>query len=333
MRARPIGRGGRFALLSAAAAAWTAVLRRPVSPRPVDDWGYDEDAPYEPPEYEEAAPRRLSWAGIMKKSVADWFAGDVSRRAAALSYYTIFSMAPLVLIVVAVVGTFFGDQAAQKIVEGQFRGFLGEDQAGVVLDMIRARQRQPASGVGATIFGSLLLVIGATAVVGELQSSLDQLWGLPERKGGILGNIKSRLLSLAFILSLGFLLLVSLVLSAAVSATGAYLQGILPAPEAVLQALNHLLSLGVITVMFGLMYRYLPNSRIAWRKALVGGLATALLFTVGNFLLGIYLGKAGPTSVYGAAGSVLAVFLWAYYCAHILYLGAQVTRTYAEARP
>lgn len=321
MRARPIGRPGELALLAAGAAAWTAVLRRPRGARPP-----------QPPREEAPPPPDRRWKAILKAAGKRWLESDISRRAAALSYYTIFSMAPLILIVLSVVGLFFGDEAAQKIVEGRFQGFLGEDQAGVVLDMIRSKSKEKAQGAAAAVVGFLTLILGATVVVGELQSSLDSLWKLPPRRGGLWGNVKSRLLSLGFILSMGFLLLVSLLLSTAVSALGAYLQGWLPASELMLQALNFAVSFAVTSCLFALMYRFLPNARIPWRQVFVGGAVTSLLFTAGNLLLGLYLGKGGPTSVYGAAGSLLAVFLWAYYNAQILYFGAEVTKSYAEAR-
>lgn len=315
-RAVRIGRTGRALLWAGAAGAWAAARRRrPRSGRPV--------APLAPP-----APRQ----GILKQAFAAWWEADAPRRAAALAYYTIFSIAPLVLIVLAVVGFFFGQESAQAVLQDRIQGVLGSEQSGVVLGMIEAHSRKSATGVAASVVGVVTLLLGATAVVGELQASLDALWGVKEPPSGVLAKVRSRLVSLAFILSLGFLLLVSLLAGTAVSAAGKWLGGLLPVPEAAMQALNAALSFGLVTTLFAAMYKLLPHARVAGRAVWRGAAVTAALFTVGSLLLSLYIGKSGPTSAYGAAGSLLAVLLWTNYCAQIVYLGASFTRAYAERK-
>jgi membrane protein len=274
---------------------------------------------------------RLTWRAVFRKAAADWSTHEITRRAATLAYYTIFSIAPLLLILVAVVGLFFGHETAESIVTGQVQTFLGAEKTKALYDLVVNLQK-PGAGRFAGLVGFATLLLGAAGVVGELQATLNQVYGAAPSARGVLVTLKRRLISIGFVLGMGFLLLVSLGLSAGAAAAGKYFSEYLHVPAALLQLLNQAVSFGVITTLFVGMFRFLPEARLAWRDLWVGGAVTAALFTLGNLALGLYLGKAGPTSAYGAAGSLLAVLLWAYYCAQIVYFGAEVTQAYADGR-
>lgn len=323
-RARAIPSWSRWAWLVLTGTAWSAVALRESALRHPELFE-DENAPprrfansYEPP------PKGV--VKQLKAAVADGFSHDIPRRGASLAYYSVFSMAPLVLIMIAVVGFFLGDEAAEGAVVGQMQGFLGGDKAKVIQDMVAAAGK-PGASAASGIIGVLVLLLGASAVVGELQTSLNAIWGVPADKASGIGNtVRSRLISMAFVLGMGFLLLVSLFMSTGAAAAGKFLGSSIGVPEAVIQGINSLLSLGVITVMFAAMFKFLPKTPIRWKEVWGGAFATAILFTIGNALLGLYLGKAGPASTYGAAGSMLTILLWTYYCAQLLYFGAEFTR-------
>lgn len=270
------------------------------------------------------------WA-LLRVTLSEWSADEAQRRAAALAYYTIFSIAPLVLIVTALVGLFFGEEVARAVISDQVQSLLGPDRARLLLDMVRRRAAQPASGLLATFIGAVTMLTGAAAVVGEVQSSLAKMWDLPPPGRGWRGKVMPRLFSILMLLAFGALMLASLLLSTGVSAAGKYLQS-WNVPETALQSLNAFVSFAVITGAFALLFKSVPRARMRWHDAAMGGALTAVLFTFGNLLLGLYLGKRGPTSVYGAAGSVLAVLLWTYWCAQIIYFGAEFTQVYARSR-
>lgn len=311
----------RWAWLVLTGTAWSAVALREQALKHPELFEAGAPGPLKP---EAAAPK--GFVKQMKAAVSEGMSEhDIPRRGASLAYYTVFSMAPLVLIMIAVVGFFLGEEAAKGAVVGQMQGFLGGEKASVIQDMVAAANR-PGASAASGIIGVAVLLLGASAVVGELQSSLMTIWGVPQAAAGIGGTIKNRLISMAFVLGMGFLLLVSLFLSTGAAAAGKYLGSALGVPEAALQGLNFGLSLGVITCMFAAMFKFLPKAGASWRQVFPGALATAVMFTVGNTLLGLYLGKAGPSSTYGAAGSLLTILLWTYYCSQILFFGAEYTR-------
>ncbi len=273
-------------------------------------------------------PRAL--ASLARASVAAWIDDFAPSMGAALSYYTIFSIAPLLLIVIAVVGFVYGREAASGQIFHELRGLFGDAGAAAIQGMVKSAS-DPAKGVLATVLGVIALVFGATTVFSELQSALDRIWRSPAaaRKEGPWSLVRSRVLSFGMILAIGFLLLVSLVLSAGISALsslwGSWFVGI----EMVLQVVNFVVSVLVITLLFGLIYRLLPRARIGWRDVWVGAGVTSLLFTLGKFLIGLYIGKSSVVSGFGAAGSLVVVLLWVYYSAQIFLLGAEFTWVYS----
>lgn len=269
--------------------------------------------------------------GLFKQTAIEWSEDKVPRLGAALAYYTIFAIVPLLVIIIAMVGLFFGQEAAKSHILTQLAGLVGPQSAEAIRDMLQ-RANQPSTGIVATAVAGGTLLLGASGLFGQLQDALNTIWGVKPRPGrGMWGLIQDRFLSLMAVLGTGFLLLVSLVLSAALSALGTWFGGLLPAPELLLQALNFLLSLGVITVLFAMMFKLLPDARIAWRDVWVGAGITALLFTLGKILIGLYLGKSDVGSAYGAAGSLVIVLVWVYYSAQILLFGAEFTQVYANA--
>lgn len=274
--------------------------------------------------------RPASLWGMLKQTFTDWSNDKVPRLGAALAYYTVFAIVPLLIIIIAIIGLVFGQEAAQSYIFDQIAGLVGEQSANAIKDMIH-RADKPSTGIVATVIAVVTLLFGASGLFGQLQDALNSIWGVEPKPGrGIWGMIKDRFLSFMAVLGTGFLLLVSLVLSAALSAFGKWFGGWLPAPEVILQALNFIISFGVITVLFAMMFKLLPDARIAWSDVWVGALITALLFTLGKFLIGLYLGKSDVGSAYGAAGSLVIVLLWVYYSSQILLLGAEFTQVYAN---
>ena len=268
---------------------------------------------------------------LIKTAYESWKANNGQRMGAALAYYTIFSLAPLLLIVIAVAGAVYGHGPARLMVLDAAQRSVGQASAKIIGGLLEEIAK-PAKGTLASVIGFGALLLGAMGVVAELQASLNFIWKAPARPASLGTYIRTRLASLSFILAIGFLLLVSLILNALAAALGKFMGGLLPMPEAVLQALNMGVSFTVITMMFALIYKLLPETRVAWRDVWTGAIATALLFTLGNLILGLYIGKTSVASVYGAAGSLIAIMVWTYYCAQILFFGAEFTHAYAEAR-
>lgn len=269
---------------------------------------------------------------LFRRSYEGWNEIDAPRLGAALAYYTVLSLAPLLVVAVAVAGVAFGPKAAEGEIVWQFGDTIGHQGAQVVQTLLQSAQ-QPAAGITATVLGFIVLLFGASGVFGELRDSLNDVWGVRKQVGGgLLKTIKYRFYSFAMVLGIGFLLLVSLLLSAFLSAAGKFFDQILPMPESVLQVLNSVFSLIVVTVLFALIYKVVPDVRIAWSDVWAGAAMTSILFTLGKFLIGLYLGKAGVGSPYGAAGSVVVVLVWVYYSAQILLFGAEITRHYSEMR-
>jgi membrane protein len=267
--------------------------------------------------------------GLVKQTFAEWNKDNVPRLGAAMAYYTVVSIAPLLLVIIAVAALAFGREAAEGAIVLQLTGLVGETAAQAIQAMIQNASK-PSTGILATVLGVVTLLAGASGVFAELQSALNTIWEAPARPDkGVLGLLKDRFLSLMMVLGTGFLLLVSLVLSAVLAAMGSYLQGLLPVPEAVMHLLNFALSFGAITLLFAMMYKILPDVPVAWNDVWIGAAVTALLFTLGKLLIGIYIGKANFASTYGAAGSLVVILVWVYYSTQILLLGAEFTNVYA----
>jgi membrane protein len=267
---------------------------------------------------------------VLKEAFGDWKEDKASRLAAALSYYTAFSIAPLLLIAIAVAGVVLGPKAAQGQVFGQLEGLLGPEAAGAVEAAIGKSQQTGANTLSA-IIGLVTLVWSASNVFAQLQDALNTIWEVQPKPGaGIIGTLKRRFLSMTMVLGIGFMLLVSLVLSAALAVLGQFFSSVLPGGEVIGQAVNFIISFGVITLLFGAIYKVLPDVEIAWSDVWVGAATTALLFTVGKLLIGLYLGHASVGSTYGAAGSLLVLLIWVYYSSQILFFGAEFTQVYAR---
>jgi membrane protein len=269
-------------------------------------------------------------AELVRLAVSGWMDDYAASMGAALAYYAMFSMAPLLVISIAVAALVFGHEAAQTEIMEQLRGLVGPEGAQAAQSMLASAQA-PKSGVIATVLSAIMLLIGATTVFGEIESDLNRVWKAPVRtKTGIWGLLRSRVLSLGLVVSVGFVLLVSLIVSAGLAAFGKYWAPWFGGIEVLLQIANFVLSIAIFTVLFGLMYKVLPRKPIAWRDVWIGAGITALLFSLGKFLIGLYIGRSAIASAYGAAGAVLVLLIWAYYSAQIFLLGAEFTRAYAE---
>lgn len=273
---------------------------------------------------------RNAWA-LAKESVSAWIEDYAPSMGAALSYYTVFSLAPLLVIVIAVAGLVFGADAAQGEITDQLRRLLGDEGAKSIEELLKSASR-PSRGLTASIIGSLVMIVGATSVFGELQSALDRIWRAPAAVAspGIFGLVRSRLLSFGMVLAIGFLLVVSLVVSAGLAALGKWWGAWFGGWEVVLQILNLVVSLALFTVLFALIYKLLPRVKVAWRDVWVGAAVTAVLFTIGKFAIGLYLGRSNVTSGFGAAGSIALLMAWVYYSAQIFLLGAEFTWVFAH---
>jgi membrane protein len=268
---------------------------------------------------------------ILKTAASNWMEDHAPTLGAALAYYTIFSLAPLLIIAIGIAGLVFGREAAQGQIFDQLRSLLGDAGGKAMQDMVQNATAKPTTGLVATVIGVVTLLFGASGVFGQLQTSLNTIWGVQPKPGrGVLGILRDRFLSFGFILVVGFLLLVSLLLTAMIAIVGQWFGGMSLGMEALAHILNLVLSLAVITLLFAMIFKFLPDARIAWRDVWIGALITAALFTAGKFALGLYLGKSGVASTYGAAGSLIVLLLWIYYSAQILFFGAEFTKAYAH---
>ena len=268
---------------------------------------------------------------LLKQAAADWSEDNAARLAAALAYYTVLSIAPLLILATAVVGLVLGDDAARGEVASELSSIVGP-QAGQGLQTVLKEAKSPEGGVISSIISVVVLLFGASGVFGELQSALNTIWEVKPKPGqGLMGFIRTRFFSFTMVLSVAFLLLVSLVLSAGLSAVGGFFEHLLPGGEAVWQVLNFVISFAVISALFALIFKVVPDVQVAWRDVRMGAVFTALLFTIGKMLLGLYLGRASVASPYGAAGSVVVLVIWVYYAAQILFMGAEFTQVYARA--
>lgn len=266
---------------------------------------------------------------ILKETARDFVQDEALTLAAALAYYAIFSLAPLLVIAIGVAGLVLSEDAAQQQITAQLKAVLG-DRATAVIQSMMASQTREGSWL-ATIIGGIALLLGATGMFGQLKSSLNRIWQVRPKAGrGILGLLLDRLVSVLLVLAIGILLLLSIILTTLMSAFYDQLASLLPLPPYLAQALQLLLTLVVMTALFALIFKVLPDVKIRWRSVLMGSFVTALLFLVGEVLLGLYLGRQGTSSPFGAAGSVVLVLMWIYYSALILFAGAEFTRVYAQ---
>lgn len=268
---------------------------------------------------------------LFKQTFTEFSEDKVPRLGAALAYYTIFSIAPLLLIAIAIAGVAFGKAEAQRQIVQQLNGAMGPASAHAIEEML-ANAAKPKSGIIAGIIGVITLLMGASGVFGQLKDALNTIWDVkPDKKGGVMKMIKDRFLSFAMVAGVGFLLLVSLVLDTAIAAMGSYAAHHMVGGEALWQAVQLVFSFCVITVLMAMIFRFLPDLKIEWRDVWLGAALTSLLFVIGKFALGIYFGKSAVGSSYGAAGSLVIVLLWVYYSAQILLFGAEFTQVYARA--
>ena len=280
--------------------------------------------------------RSIRWRdiqSILGESFEGWNKHNASRLGAALSFYTLLSIAPLLLVLVAVVGLTMGSQSAETDVIQQIRALMGVQGAAIAQTLLEG-SRNTAHGIMATVFGVLTLLFGASAVLTELRDALDTIWEVPTPQIGglklVTSFVKERLFSFALVLAVGFLLVVSLAISAWIAALGAFAASILPAYQVILHVVNFVAPFCVITLLFSAIYRFLPDTRIEWVDVILGGAVTSLLFSIGKLALGIYLGRATFASTYGAAASIVILILWVNYSAQIFFLGAEFTKVFAN---
>ena len=267
---------------------------------------------------------------LLKKAASLWSASKASRLGAALAFYTVFSIAPLFVIVLAIAGFLFGAEAARHQLFDQVNGLVGEKGGEAIQAMVAAADK-PKTGVLATVLALGTLFVGATTVFVQLQDALNTVWNVRRLPGrGFVHFVKDRLVSFAIVVALGFLLLVSLVLSAAIAAVGKFLSGFIPANEMVWQIVNFIASIALISLLFALVFKVLPDVRIQWRDVWVGAVITSVLFNLGKFLLGLYIGKSSVGSAYGAVGSLIIVLLWVYYSSQLVLYGAAFTKVYSD---
>ena len=268
---------------------------------------------------------------LIRKSVGAWVDDYAPSMGAALAYYTLFAIAPLLIIAIAVAGLVFGQEAARGEIVAQIHGLIGQKGAVAVQGLLKSTN-EPAQSIFATVVSIITLVIGATTVFAELQSDLDRIWRVPApaKENGIWNLLRAHLLSFGLVLGLGFLLLVSLLVSAAIAALGKWGGGFIGGWEALLYVLNFSISFTITTLLFAMIYKFMPRARIVWRDVWVGAAVTAILFEVGKFLIGLYLGKTSVASGFGAAGSLVVLLVWVYFSAQIFLLGAEFTWVYSH---
>ncbi|MEG4802920.1 YihY/virulence factor BrkB family protein [Microcoleus sp. ARI1-B5] len=267
---------------------------------------------------------------LLKETFTQWQEDKAPTLAAALAYYTVFSLAPLLIIVIAIAGLVFGEEAAQGQIVAQLQSLIGKDGAQTVQELI-LKASEPKSGMIATIVGVATLLWGASNVFTNLKEALNTIWNVSPPPGrGIWGFLQDRVLSFAMILGIGFLLLVSLVISAVLAAVSYWLNNWLHLPVNIWQVVDFAISFGVVTLLFALIYKLLPDVDLAWNDVAIGAAITSVLFTIGKSLIGAYLGGSGIASTYGAAGSFVIILLWINYSAQILFLGAEFTQVWAN---
>jgi len=274
---------------------------------------------------------KQTWS-LVKAAFSSWLDDYAPSMGAALAYYTMFSIAPLLLIVISTAGLVFGEEAVRGEIFGQLQDLMGNQGAQAVQGLLQSVS-EPKEGMAATVIGTVLLLIGATSVFGELQDAFDRIWRAPDRDktGGVWRLIRTRLLSFGIILGIGFLMIVSLIFSAAIAALGKWWGPFFSNLEVMATVLNFVFSFVLMTAIFAMLYKFMPRVKIHWKDVWAGATVTALLFTVGKILIGIYIGKSAISSGFGAAGSLVVVLVWVYYSAQIFLLGAEFTWVYAHA--
>ncbi|QNA88567.1 YihY/virulence factor BrkB family protein [Massilia sp. Dwa41.01b] len=266
---------------------------------------------------------------VMKCAVTEWLAHRAASKGAALAFYTLFSLAPILVLVIAIAGFFYGAEAAQGQLLNELRGLVGAQGAETIQSVLAGAQNKE-TGRLATIIATVLLLVGATSVFAELKDSLDEIWDVPPPKNASWWNtVRTRLLSFGLILVLGFLLMVSLVVSAALAVVENYLGGMWKEATVIMGWVSSCISFLVIAILFGTIYKLLPRIKLSWHDVTIGALGTAAMFTLGKFAIGLYIGNSGTASSFGAAGSLIALLLWVYYSAQIFFLGAEFARQYA----
>lgn len=265
---------------------------------------------------------------LLKQTVSQWSEDEASRLAASLALYTLLSIAPLLVVAVSIAGLALGDEAARGEISQQISTVVGP-QAGKAIEGLVANARTPSSGILSTVIGIVVGLFGASGVFGELQSALNRVWEVKPKPGrGIRGMLRDRFLSFSMVMGVAFLLLVSLVVSAGIAAVSGFFKGVLQLPF-LWEAANLVISLGITAVLFALIFKLVPDVKIAWRDVWVGGIVTAVLFSIGRVALAWYVGRSATVSPFGAAGSLVALVVWVYYSAQILFFGAEFAQVYA----
>ncbi|HUJ13790.1 MAG TPA: YihY/virulence factor BrkB family protein [Thermoanaerobaculia bacterium] len=274
----------------------------------------------------------MKYLRLFRKTFQEFSEDKATRLAAALAYYTIFSVAPLLVIAIAIAGLFFGEAQAQHAIVSQLKNFMGDSGVAAIQQMLQNQHEHGGSSI-ALIAGFVILLFGATGVFVQLKDALNTAWNVPEGKtaGGIKGFIKTRLLAFGMVLGIGFLLLVSLAIDAAISSLGAVAFADLPGGAGIWQGMQLIVSFVVIALLFAAMFRLLPDTHVEWRDVWFGAFFTSLLFIIGKYLLGLYLGRGSVGSSFGAAGSLVVLLVWIYWSAAIFLFGAEFTQVYARA--
>lgn len=267
---------------------------------------------------------------LLKETFKEWSEDKSSRLAAALAYYTVFSLAPLLMIVIVVISFIFGDESKSVVID-QFQSLVGQEGAKTIQAAIENTSKSQDGGTIASIFSAAALIFGASGVFTQLQGALNTVWEVEAKPGkGIWGFLRQRFLSFGMILGVCFVLMVSLVVSAGLAGFSSYLNQLAPGLGPIGQILNLAISFGVFTLLFALIYKFLPDVKITWKDVWIGSVITALMFAIGKFTLGVYIGNGNVGSTYGAAGSIIVLLVWVYYSAQILFFGAEFTQVYAK---
>jgi membrane protein len=270
---------------------------------------------------------------LLKETGFEWYADRGPRLGAALAFYTLFSLAPLLIIITAIAALAYGEDVAHAQIMRQIEELIGGEGAEAIRSIIENASR-PSSGAVATLIGLATLLFGATVVFNELQDALNTIWDIPPKpeRGMVIGMIRDRFLSFTMVLSIGFLLLASMLANTILTAVVQNFGDLLPSRAYFLRLANFVLFLGIVTLLFAMIYKVLPDTTIAWSDVVIGAVATSLLFAIGKFLIGLYLVYSSVVSAYGAAGSLVVVLVWVYYSAQIFYFGAEFTKVYATRR-
>jgi membrane protein len=271
----------------------------------------------------------MALVNLIKNTVLAFIDDEALTRGAAISFYAVTSIAPVLLIVVAIAGLAFGQDAAENALRGQFSALMGAQTADVVQSAI-ANAADKASGTFATIIGLITLLVTASGVFGEMQSALNVIWKVKPAGTTMSRLVRARAASLGLVAALGFVLMISLVITAALTAFGDYLNAILPFGRIILTILNAAVSIILISILFAAIYKVLPDRHLEWRDVILGAVVTAVLFTIGKSLIGLYIGSSAVASSYGAAGALIVLLLWVYYSAQIFLLGAEFTKVFTE---